>query len=301
MKLTPLEIRNQEFRKALRGSDPVEVQTFLEMVSQHYEEILEENKTLNRRIVELETRLQDFQENEKNLRETLLNVQEVKKQSEESSRRQADLIIKEAEIKAMEVLETARKQTRQIREEVSWLKSQKESFINRLRHILVSQIELLSVMEIDDVLPAETQEVLKNFKARKYAQLKSSEEAVKPTPPPALIKEEDLETIEEAAEIEFEEGISEDLDINDEIKDTEDNEIIAEEPELPDEKFPEGETRLIQRMNSSEIEEVPAAPKKEKKKKDETSLSDDDINDFFKKGIQIDELIKTINKKEFDK
>jgi len=303
LKLTPLEIRNQEFRKALRGLDPVEVQTFLEMVSEHYEEILEENKNLNRRIVELETRLQDFQENEKNLRETLLNVQEVKKQSEESSRRQADLIIKEAEIKAMEVLETARKQTRQIREEVNWLKSQKESFINRLRHILVSQIELLSVMEIDDVLPAETQEVLQNFKARKYAQLKSSEEAVKPNPKPAAapIKEDDSEVIEEAAEIEFEEGISEDLEIDDEIKDTEEDEIIAEEPETPDEEFPEGETRLIQRMNSSEVEEVPATPKKDKKKKDETSLSDDDINDFFKKGIQIDELIKTINKKEFDK
>jgi cell division initiation protein len=291
-----LEIRNQEFRKALRGLDPVEVQTFLEMVSEHYEEILEENKTLSRRIVELETRLQDFQENEKNLRETLLNVQEVKKQSEESSRRQADLIIKEAEIKAMEVVETARKQTRQIREEVNWLKSQKESFINRLRHILVSQIELLSVMEIDDVLPAETQDLLKNLKARKYGQLNPSEEAVEP---PA--REEEPEVIEEAAEIEFDEEYSKNSEIDEDIKDAKDNEIIAEEPEPAEEEFPEGETRLIQRMNSSEIEEVPAAPKKDKKKKDESSLSDDDINDFFKKGIQIDELIKTINKKEFDK
>lgn len=301
MKLTPLEIRNQEFRKALRGSDPVEVQTFLEMVSEHYEEILEENKTLNRRIVELETRLQDFQENEKNLRETLLNVQEVKKQSEESSRRQADLIVKEAELKAMEVLETARKQTRQIREEVNWLKSQKESFINRLRHILVSQIELLSVMEIDDILPAETQEVLKSMKARKYSQPQPSEKAVKPPEPTADKEDDDSESLEEVAEIEFDEAISEeDIEATEGIKNTEEDEIIAEEPELPDEEFPEGETRLIQRMNSSEIEEVPAVPKKEKKKKDD-SLSDDDINDFFKKGIQIDELIKTINKKEFDK
>lgn len=291
MKLTPLEIRNQEFRKALRGSDPVEVQTFLEMVSEHYEEVLEENKTLNRRIVELETRLQDFQENEKNLRETLLNVQEVKKQSEESSRRQADLIVKEAELKALEVLETARKQTRQIREEVSWLKSQKESFINRLRHILVSQIELLSVMEIDDVLPPETQEALKNLKARKYAQLQPSEDAAKPSSQ----KEKNPVVIEEAAEMEFNEESAGDTEKN------EDSEIILEEPETASEEFPDGETRLIQRMNSSEIEEVPAAPKKGKKKKDDASLSDEDINDFFKKGIQIDELIKTINKKEFDK
>lgn len=280
MKLTPLEIRNQEFRKALRGLDPVEVQTFLEMVSEHYEETLEENKTLSRRIIELETKLQDFQENEKNLRETLLNVQEVKKQSEESSRRQADLIIKEAELKALEIMENARKQTRQIREEVSWLKSQKESFINRLRHILVSQIELLSVMEIDDVLPAESQESFKNLKARRYAQLQAAPEETESEKQP-LPQKEKAKAAEKTPEMKAEPDT---IDL----------------PEITEKDFPDGETRIIQRMNSGEIEEVPATPKKSKGK-DDASLIDEDINDFFKKGIQIDELIKTINKKELDK
>ena len=163
MKLTPLEIRKQEFRKAMRGFDPIEVQTFLEMVSEQYEELVEENKRQSRQVIELQAKLENYQNSEKSLRETLLNVQEVKKQSEESSRRQADLILKEAELKALEILENARKQTRRIREEVNWLKSQKESFINRLRHILASQIELLSVMEIDDIIPANSEEVVKNW------------------------------------------------------------------------------------------------------------------------------------------
>jgi cell division initiation protein len=283
LKLTPLEIRNQEFRKALRGLDPVEVQTFLEMVSEHYEQLAEENKSLNRRIIELETKLKDYQENEKNLRETLLNVQEVKKQSEESSRRQADLIIKEAELKSLEILENARKQTRQIREEVSWLKAQKESFINRLRYILVSQIELLSVMEIDDVLPAGTHEALKGLKSRKATHSK-------PPEPEKNVEDqtkEDQEVSNPPQEIpELEESDMPEVDL----------EVI----ETSEEEETEAETRLIQRMDSSEVEEVPAKPKK-KTKKDEDSMSDEDINDFFKKGIHIDELIKTINKKEFDK
>lgn len=276
MKLTPLEIRNQEFRKALRGLDPVEVQTFLEMVSEQYEQLLEENKTLNRRIVELETRLQDYQANEKNLRETLLNVQEVKKQSEESSRRQADLIVKEAELKALEILENARKQTRQIREEVSWLKAQKESFINRLRHILVSQIELLSVMEIDDLLPREALDSLRNLKTRKLSQNR-----------PAEIAEKESPAIEEspAADAELEKAF-----------DAIENDL----PELENLEDPANtETRIIQRMNSQETEEIPARPPQ--KKKGEGAITDEDINNFFKKGIQIDELIKTINKKGQDK
>jgi cell division initiation protein len=272
LKLTPLEIRNQEFRKALRGLDAVEVQTFLEMVSEHYEALAEENKSLSRRIVELETKLKDYQENEKNLRETLLNVQEVKKQSEESSRRQADLIIKEAELKALEILENARKQTRQIREEVSWLKAQKESFINRLRHILVSQI--------DDVLPAETQEAFKGPNSRKAAPAPPTENSKKP------VEKDKKDSVSPREVPEFEES--------------EVPEVEFESMETSDNDEGEGETRLIQRMNSSDVEEIPAKHKK-KAKKDEDSMSDEDINEFFKKGIHIDELIKTINKKELDK
>ena len=167
MKLTPLDIRKQEFRKTLRGFDPIEVQTFLEMVGEEYEQVLQENKHLNNRIIELETKLKDFQETEKNLRETLLNVQEVKKQSEESSRRQADLLIKEAELKALEIIELARKQARKMRDEVSILKTQKESFINRLRQILISQIELLSVLEIDEAVPEEAFKFLENFRRKR--------------------------------------------------------------------------------------------------------------------------------------
>jgi cell division initiation protein len=183
MKLTPLDIRKQEFKKTLRGFDPIEVQTFLEMVGEEYEQVLEKNKQLNNHLIELETKLKDFQENEKNLRETLFNVQEVKKQSEESSRKQADLVIKEAELKALEIIEMARKQARQMRDEVSMLKTQKESFINRLRQILISQIELLSVLEIDDALPEEAFRFLENARSRKKIALQGREDTKEKKPP----------------------------------------------------------------------------------------------------------------------
>ncbi len=240
MKLTPLEIRKQEFRKTLRGLDPLEVQTFLEMVAEQYEKLLEDNSRLNQEITELRASLKNYQETEKNLKEMLLNVQEVKKQSEESSRRQADLIIKEAELKALEILENARKQARQIRDEVNWLKSQKESFVNRLRHILMSQIELLSVMELDDAIPEEMRKMLKGEKRR-------------PAVTPKASKQPPVETPEVT-----------------------DAEILLDESEEPE-------------------------TEKEKQKKaasqDSGEKKSEDINDFFKKGIQIDDLIENIHKK----
>ena len=280
MKLTPLEIRKQEFRKAMRGFDPIEVQTFLEMVSEQYEELVEENKRQSRQVIELQAKLENYQNSEKSLRETLLNVQEVKKQSEESSRRQADLILKEAELKALEILENARKQTRRIREEVNWLKSQKESFINRLRHIPAAQIELLSVMEIDDIIPANSEEVVKNWKSRKHTQS-----------PAGFNPEEDMPELDTMLPGEA-------------SPEAPGAKSMASPPEpAPKKKTddPKSKSRIIKPMSKNAPEEKPDPQQNKNRAQNETSLTEDDINDFFKKGIQIDDLIKTINKKDFDK
>ena len=271
MKLTPLDIRKQEFRKTLRGFDPVEVQTFLDMVGEEYEQVLEKNKQLNNRLIELETKLKDYQESEKNLRETLLNVQEVKKQSEESSRKQADLVIKEAELKALEIIEMARKQARQMRDEVSTLKTQKESFINRLRQILISQIELLSVLEIDDALPEEAFKFLDNVKKRKVSAATAGSETdssrksdqVKNRPEPEDNPEtEDLEDVDEAKR--QEKQATGKSTAEEKVADTD-----AENISQDDENTEQGSKKKI----------------------------DDEINEFFKKEIQIDEIMKDIQKK----
>ncbi len=272
MKLTPLEIRKQEFRKAMRGFDPIEVQTFLDMVAEQYEQLLEENNALNRRVIEMETKLRDYQENERTLRETLLNVQEVKKQSEESSRRQADLMLKEAELKALEILENARKQARQIREEVNWLKSQKESFINRLRHILVSQIELLSVMEIDDVVPEEMKQVLQKSKSAKLSTPK-------------------LEHEEQASAGDY-------LVVDRETQEDKSKEQTVSLPKHSEQNpgDPAGKNAdesSSDPHNAGNTAQLPSSQA--------NSSGEEDINEFFKKGIQIDDLIKNINKKQQEK
>lgn len=263
MKLTPLEIRKQEFKKTLRGFDPIEVRTFLEMVAEQFEKQQDEMKLLNNKLIELETQLKNYKENEKNLRETLFNVQEVKKQSEESSKRQADLIIKEAELKSIEILENSRKQARQIREEVSWLKSQKESFINRLRHILISQIELLSVLEIDDSLTEDLQKVLKSGKSRRQFAIQSSVE--------------NEEIIEQNENVETEKNPG---------KNKPQPNPSNPAPDTSENRVKDGDS-AEKKTNDQEII----------KKTANQGLSENEINDYFKKGIQIDELIETLTKK----
>ena len=150
MRITPVDINKQEFKKSMRGYDPVEVDTFLEMLGHEFEVLINENKDLQKKVIQLETELKNFKEVEKTLKQTLMSMEESSKKSIENSAKEAGLIKKEAELAAAEMLETARRETHKLNEEMANLRSQKESLIARLRHILSAHLELLDVLEVDD-------------------------------------------------------------------------------------------------------------------------------------------------------
>ena len=150
MKITPLEVKRQEFKKAMRGYDTVEVDTFLEMLSNEMEDLIRANKELSDKIIGLETQLSDFKNMEKTLQQTLMQAQETSGKSIENSRREADLIIKEAEMKASQIVEKARLDFGRAKEEISTLKARKESILSRLKVLLSSELDLIRALEIDE-------------------------------------------------------------------------------------------------------------------------------------------------------
>ncbi len=151
MKLTPLEIKKQNFKTKVRGFDPAEVETFLEMVANEYETVLNEKNQFREEVVKLKTQLKDYQQVEKTLQDTLMNAQETVSQSKENSKREAKIVLREAELKAERILDEAREKLDKMKNELSILRAQKESFAQRLKHLLESQIELIRVLELDDI------------------------------------------------------------------------------------------------------------------------------------------------------
>lgn len=151
MKLTPLDIKKQVFKKVMRGYDPIEIETFLEMVAEEFEDVIKEKNDLSDEVLKLKTQLKDYQEVEKTFKESLMNAQQTINQSRENSKRESDLIIKEAEVRAEKIIENAKMQLIEMKNELMVVKAQKDSFSKRLRHLLESQLELLSVLEIDDL------------------------------------------------------------------------------------------------------------------------------------------------------
>ena len=150
MKITPLEIKRQQFKKTMRGYDTVEVETFLEMVSNELEELIHENREQKDALLQQETQLAEYKTIEKTLQQTLMQAQETSGKSIENSKREAELIVKEAELKASQIVEKARLDFAHTREEISQLKARKESVLSKLRILLSSELNLIRALEIDE-------------------------------------------------------------------------------------------------------------------------------------------------------
>ncbi|GEM_PF-482759 len=149
MRITPLDIRKQEFRRTMRGLDTDEVYAFLTTVAEEYEAVLSDNKKLREHMVELEERLKDYKNIEKNLRNTLLTAERVTSEAKENARREASLIVREAEIEAEKAAETIRAHTVQLRREILQLKKQKDNYLARVKTLLESHGKVIDGFEED--------------------------------------------------------------------------------------------------------------------------------------------------------
>lgn len=156
MKLTPMDVKRQEFKKVFRGYDPVEVETFLGMAASDLEDLLKSNKELKEKVLEIETQLQDYKAIEKTLQQTLAYAQETSARSLENSRKEAQLMISEAEVKASQILEKARANLIFMKEEIAILKAKKTAIVSRLRTLLNSELQLIQALEIDEELQAKS-------------------------------------------------------------------------------------------------------------------------------------------------
>ncbi len=150
MKLTPLDIKKQEFKKVMRGYDPVEVNAFMEMVAAELAELLKENKDVKEQAIQNDVQIRDYRQMEKTLQQTLVQAQEASGKTIENARKEAQLVIQEAELKANQILDQARSDLLRIKDEISTLKSKRESIASRLRVLLSSELELIKALEMDD-------------------------------------------------------------------------------------------------------------------------------------------------------
>ena len=149
MKLTPLDIKKQEFGKSFRGYDKMEVSAFLEIVSEEFEELLNLNNNLQEKIKELESSVANYEKLEEAWKNTLLTVEHAMEKVKKSALKESELILKEAEIQKEKILSEAQAEIFSLDKEIAQLKNLKQEFITKLKTFLESQSNLLENLSSD--------------------------------------------------------------------------------------------------------------------------------------------------------
>jgi cell division initiation protein len=147
MKLTPLDVKRQEFKRVIRGYDIVEVDTFMDMIAVELEEALRAQKELRERATELDVQLKDYRTIEKTLQQTLLQAQETTGKTYEAARKEAELIVREAEQKAARIVEQAQTDLGRLQNDIVGLQGRREGLVNRLRVLLTTELDVLKTLD----------------------------------------------------------------------------------------------------------------------------------------------------------
>lgn len=117
MKVTPLDIRQKSFEKALRGFDKDEVTAFLLSLSQEWERVQDETKEMRIKLEATEREVTKLREVESSLYKTLKTAEDTGANVIEQANKTAELHMKEVQLKAEALLNEAKTKAKDVIEQ----------------------------------------------------------------------------------------------------------------------------------------------------------------------------------------
>jgi cell division initiation protein len=134
-----------------KGYDPHEVDAFLDDVAEDYESVLKETALLREQMAAIEERSRGVNEREKSLQETLVTTQRLAEEMKAAGRREAELIVREAELRAEKVLEAVRGEEARIRTEIHVLRRMRRQVFEEMTSTLQRYQRLVSAEDVAEV------------------------------------------------------------------------------------------------------------------------------------------------------
>jgi len=143
-RLTAMDIEKQEFQRRVRGFDPDQVTLFLKSVGEEVERLNLQNGELREEIGRLRLESEELRSRERTLQETLITAQLMTSDLKEKSRAEADMVIREARMRAERTLQESQDQLARIDAEISRCKLERDLYEKRLRSMIDEHISLLN-------------------------------------------------------------------------------------------------------------------------------------------------------------
>jgi DivIVA domain-containing protein len=134
--LTPLDVRSQEFTRALRGYDRNQVNEFKLAISEELERLIRDRSQHEERLRSVQEQLRSFRDRERAMNEALVAAQQLRVDSRAQAEREAELVLREAKMEAERILERARQEEAVVRERADGAARQFTAYVSAFRTLL---------------------------------------------------------------------------------------------------------------------------------------------------------------------
>src|SRR5512143_4320031 len=122
LKVTPLDIQQKRFHVVFRGYEKTEVEMFLDLVRDEMESLLREMTDLREFRQSYDQRLRELNEKEEMIKNTLIMTQKLMEDQKDNARREAALIIKDADIRSRQIVGSAQQEKMRLESEIQDLR-----------------------------------------------------------------------------------------------------------------------------------------------------------------------------------
>jgi DivIVA domain-containing protein len=139
-RLTPLDVRRQQFPNEMRGYNRAQVDAFRERVADEMEDLTRRIQDMEAKARGFHEQLRAFREREKALNEALVSAQQLRTEMREQADREAQLIIREAKAEGDRLVDAARNEARRLSSDLEALDRTRRAYIMQLRQLAERQL-----------------------------------------------------------------------------------------------------------------------------------------------------------------
>ena len=150
IRVTPIDIQQKRFHVVFRGYDRTEVEMFLDLVRDEMENLVREMAEQREFREAYDERVRELSAKEETVKNAMLMTQKLVEDLKENARKEASLIIKDAEVRSQEIVGDSQQEKVSLEADILNLRRRKHHFLQDLKKVIQMHLEMVNFEESGD-------------------------------------------------------------------------------------------------------------------------------------------------------
>ncbi len=145
-RLTPVDVRGQQFRRGTFGYERAGVEDFRQRVADELERLLRERAQMEDRMENFREQLRAFRDRERALNDAVIMAQKMREETEQIAKRNSEVTLQEAHARAEGIINDARSSEVAVRRDLETAQRQFQGYLTAFRQLLLRQMAELDAL-----------------------------------------------------------------------------------------------------------------------------------------------------------